>query len=74
MIKQDGQYIDANNNKWNAYIYTEHEAAALSKTLVNCRDCKDCNCCKDCNYCFKCSNCKECNDCNHFFDNKKEMK
>jgi len=42
MEKVNNDWTDDNNNRWDCNIYTELEAEALSKILVNCSDCSDC--------------------------------
>ena len=60
MRKENGYWIDENNNKWNCDFYSEKKAEEKSKTLINCRDCSGCS---DCSYCSDCSGCSYCRDC-----------
>lgn len=32
-----GYYIDSNNNKWDAKLYSEDQAKKASESLVNCK-------------------------------------
>lgn len=63
MRKINGFWVDDNNNRWNAHMYTETEAAEVAKTLTNCTDCTDCRDCLNCTYCRNCVECDHCIDC-----------
>ena len=63
ITKQNNYWIDENNNKWNANIYTKEQAIKYSRSLVNCNDCSDCSDCSYCNGCNDCSDCSYCNGC-----------
>ena len=39
----NNRWVDDNNNSWSATLETEESAMAKSKTLVNCRHCRDCS-------------------------------
>lgn len=56
-------WLDENNNKWDADIYTEEKAIKASKTLTACYNCTDCNNCTRCLNCIKCDDCTDCRDC-----------
>jgi hypothetical protein len=51
MKKENGYFIDENNNLWSSIFETEESAEAKSKTLQNCRSCSDCSDCSSCSYC-----------------------
>lgn len=41
MIKLiDGYWMDKNNNKWDTEIFSKEDAEKLSKTLIDCVNCK----------------------------------
>ena len=63
MEKINGFWTDANNNKWDALIYSEQEAETQSKTLTNCSGCTGCTGCSGCTRCTRCSDCARCSDC-----------
>lgn len=56
-------WIDENNNKWNAHLYTKNDAENYSKTLINCINCDSCDNCQNCVRCQNCDNCVDCVDC-----------
>lgn len=51
MKRVDDWWIDENNNKWNAHLYTKDDAENYSKTLINCIDCDNCDNCVNCYNC-----------------------
>ena len=63
MNKINNFYVDKNNNRWDADIYTKKEAMTYSESLVNCSDCHNCHNCRNCSYCSYCHNCSECRNC-----------
>ena len=63
MKKENGYFIDENNNKWNDTLFNEEQAIKFSKSLINCKDCQDCQDCQNCRYCLDCQDCKDCQDC-----------
>ena len=62
MNKINNFYVDENNNRWDADIYTKSYAQTCSESLVNCHNCHNCGYCSDCNGCSKCHNCSDCNN------------
>jgi hypothetical protein len=48
MKKENGFFIDENNNAWDCLIETFESATKKSKSLKNCRNCRDCSYCSDC--------------------------
>lgn len=75
MKREDFWWIDGNNNKWDADLYTEDEAEKCSKSLtncencINCKNCIDCDSCVRCDSCINCDNCINCNNCNGYVTN-----
>lgn len=78
--EENGFYIDDNNNKWANSFFTLEEAAEISRSMINCFDCRNCrscsfcrncsNCCDcrncyGCSYCRNCSNCRQCEGCTY---------
>jgi len=63
MKKDEYFYIDKNNNKFNVEKFSEAEAEAASKTLINCYNCYNCYDCENCNGCKHCKHCKHCENC-----------
>lgn len=55
MDKINNFYVDENNNRWDADIYTKSYAQKCSESLVNCRNCSDCSYCRNCHNCHNCS-------------------
>ena len=53
-------YIDKDGNMWRMENFTEAEAEAASKTLINCTGCIDCVDCVDCHDCESSSHSKSC--------------
>lgn len=68
MNKINNFYVDENNNRWDADIYTKKEAMTYSESLVNCHNCSDCSCCSDCSDCSNCHNCRDCSYCRNCSD------
>jgi len=71
MKKENGYYIDENNNRWDCNLYTEDQAKKNSESLIDCSDCSDCSrCsgCSDCSDCFRCSGCSDCSRCSRCSD------
>jgi len=62
MKKENGWFIDDNNNKWDADFETSESAEIKSKSLVNCSDCSNCSNCRYCSNCSNCSDCRYCSD------------
>ena len=48
MDKINNFYVDENNNRWDADIYTKSYAQKCSESLVYCHNCSDCSCCRNC--------------------------
>ena len=67
MKKLNNYWTDANNNKWNASIYSKDQALKQSASLVNCSDCSRCSGCSDC------SRCSGCYDCSDYKENPKRI-
>lgn len=68
MNKINNFYVDENNNRWDADIYTKSDAQTCSESLVschNCRDCHNCSYCRDCHNCHYCRNCSDCRNCSN---------
>ena len=65
ITKQNNYWIDENNNKWNANIYTKEQAIKYSRSLVNCNDCSDCSYCRGCSSCRGCRDCSGCRGCSY---------
>lgn len=65
MDKINNFYVDENNNRWDADIYTKSYAQKCSESLVYCHNCSDCSCCRNCSDCHNCHNCHYCRDCSN---------
>ena len=69
MKKENGYWIDENNNKWDCKDTDEELAIIYSRFMCNCDNCTNCyncsNChsCMACHDCYDCDNCFECNSC-----------
>lgn len=61
--KINGFWTDENNNVWNIKKYTKNEAERHSKTLIDCRYCRNCSDCCGCWHCRDCRDCRGCWDC-----------
>lgn len=59
----NGYWVDENNNRWDADLYTEEQAAKLSQTMIDCKYCKNCLDCNGCTNCLDCKCCTNCLDC-----------
>lgn len=59
---------DHNGNLWSKANYTEEEALAESKTLLQCRGCLDSKNLDHCNFCNYCEDCTACHDCTSCID------
>ena len=51
MNKINNFYVDENNNRWDADIYTKSDAQTCSESLVNCHNCRNCRDCRNCHNC-----------------------
>ena len=51
MKKENGFWIDPNNNKWNCDTHTKKQAQEKSKTMVRCSSCSRCSRCSNCSNC-----------------------
>lgn len=56
---------DGNGNTWDCEKFTEEEAEAACKTLINCKNCNNCKNCVDCVDCIDCTNCRNCKTCRY---------
>lgn len=65
MKKENGYWIDDNNNRWNCNNFSEDEAMINS---FNCNNCYDCHNCHNCDSCYECHNCHNCHDCHSCYD------
>ena len=58
----NNNWVDKNNNSWNAENTTKEQAEAYSKTLIDCSDCHSCRSCRDCHSCSFSSDCRSCHN------------
>ena len=65
----NGYWTDSRNNRWYSEVWTEGEAEAAAKTLVDCRNCRNCHDCQNCQDCRNCVNCRNCRDCKDYTSN-----
>lgn len=68
MKKENGYYIDKNNNRWDCVLFTEDQARCEARNGRYNHDCIDCiDCKKSSNLinCRECSDCTNCTDCEH---------
>lgn len=63
MRLENGYWIDAAGNRWNAYHWSGEQAEKASSTLVDCKNCVDCEHCTECTDCRGCMDCCVCTGC-----------
>lgn len=56
-------WVDDRDNKWHKNLFTEEQAEAESKSLINCYNCESCANCESCSDCINCENCYGCINC-----------